>query len=86
MEKKYSDYKIGDKVRCVKNIIKNIDYSERIVVGKTYVVNDVDYHFPDKIAVKLKGPYYFHTEFVPIVFFIEDINDIRDRKINSIIK
>jgi hypothetical protein len=59
--------------------------NERLVIGEKYQIIDVDFHFPNKICVKLKGPYYFHEEFVPIECF-GDIESIRNDKIEKILK
>jgi hypothetical protein len=38
-----------------------------------------------QVCVKLKGPYYFHEEFVPIECFV-DVAYMRDYKINQILE
>jgi hypothetical protein len=38
----------------------------------------------DRVCVKLKGPYYFHEEFVPIECF-SDIEALREYKINKLL-
>ena len=81
--------KIGDKVRCIKTdcngyIGGDID-NERLIIGEIYTIKDIDFHFPNKICIKLKGPYYFHREFVPEELF-DIVSVIRDKKINEILK
>ena len=83
----YKDLKIGDILTCVK--LKTNDYNggdvdnERLILGDHYKVTDIDYHFPDRVCVKLKGPYYFHQEFVPIECF-DLISAIRDKKLKDL--
>lgn len=86
--KTYLDFKEGEKVLCVKNqteFYQGGDIgNERIIIGKYYTIYDLDFHFPDKICVKLSGPYYRHQEWIPIECF-EDVNSIRDYKIDQIL-
>jgi hypothetical protein len=87
--KTYKDFKIGDILTCVKLNSYSIGYiggdydNERLIIGEKYKVTDVDFHFPDRICVKLKGPYYFHEEFVPIECFV-DLAGERDLKLNKL--
>ena len=78
-------FEIGDKVRCIANTCEGYNDDERLVVGETYTIKDIDFHFPNKICVKLKGPYYFHREFVPEQLF-DKVSLIRESKINEILK
>lgn len=52
----YKDFKIGQKVTCVKlTDSRGIDeyfYEQHLTIGKTYKIEDVDFHFPDKICVR----------------------------------
>ena len=48
-------------------VFNDVD-NERLIIGENYLINDIDIHFPNKICVQLKGPYYFHSEFVPEEF------------------
>lgn len=83
----YKDLRIGDILTCVK--LNTSGYNggdidnERLVLGRKYKVTDVDYHFPDKVCVKLNGPYYYHEEFVPIECF-DSISAIRDKKLKDL--
>lgn len=82
-------FKIGDIVTCIATTCEEycddeITNSSRLILGETYKVLDIDYHFPNKIAVKLKG-YYSHREFVPDKLFSK-ISYIRDKKISQILK
>lgn len=65
-------------------VFNDID-NERLIIGENYLINDIDIHFPNKICVKLKGPYYFHCEFVPEEFFTDDKSLVREQKINQIL-
>ena len=84
----YRDFKIGQVVTCVKLEADNYrggdEDNERLIIGEKYTITDVDYHFHDRICVKLMGPYYFHQEFVPIECFV-DVSYMRDLKINQIL-
>lgn len=88
MKKTYKDFKVGDILTCVKldcdGYIGSSPDNDRLILGEGYGVTDVDYHFPDRVCVKLKGPYYFHEEFVPIECFT-DIIEMRNSKIDSIL-
>ena len=76
------DFKIGDVVRCIES---SDWYEDPLVIGNDYEIIDIDFHFVDKICVKLSVPYYFHKEFVPDKFF--DLKSkIREDKINEILK
>jgi Zn-dependent peptidase ImmA (M78 family) len=78
----YKDFKLGQKVICYKNKIEERSfYKDRLVIGKEYQIVDLDYHFPNEICVELIGPHYYHSEFVPIIYFIENISEKRDRKL-----
>lgn len=78
------NYKIGQSLRCVQLTYREYIDDERLILNEVYTITDIDYHFPGKICVKLKGPYYFHEEFVPVECF-EDISVIRDYRINEIL-
>lgn len=83
----YKDYKIGQKVVCYKNSMESDGgfWDERLIVGEEYEVNDVDFHFPTRISVKLKGPFYHHVEFVPIELFYDDVKEKRDKKLKILL-
>lgn len=88
LRKIYKCLKIGDVLTCIKLNVEGYHGgepdNERLIIGEKYTIEDLDYHFPNKICVRLKGPYYFHSEFVPIECFI-DISYIRNEKINHIL-
>ena len=83
--------KIGDKVICVKldHIVNGCGYrggepdNQRLILGETYKITDIDFHFPGKVCVKLKGPYYFNEEFVPEECFSK-IAAVRDEKLKKL--
>src|SRR5574343_140225 len=97
MTKSYKDFKIGQKVKCINlnrttkysgdNMIiinenSSLDFwADKLTVGKEYIIDDVDFHFPDKIAVKRDyGPICF----VLIVFFISLVEDERNDKFKKL--
>ena len=91
MKKKvdYTNFKLGQKVTCLRIESENEKgsfWEERLIVGEEYIIEDLEYRFPDRICVKLKGPYYTHSEFVPAEFFWDDIIEKRDKKINEILR
>ncbi len=84
------DFKEGQILTCVKLKCDGYDGgeadNERLILGEKYTITDLlDIHFPDRVCVKLKGPYYFHEEFVPIECFC-DTAYIRNEKIKEILK
>jgi hypothetical protein len=87
MQLTYKDFKVGQELICVKLNTEHYNGgdadNERLILGETYTIVDVDYHFHDKVAVKLKGPWYFHSEFVPIECF-SDVAYIRDKKLKDL--
>ena len=80
-----SNFKIGQVVTCGP-VDEDDFFFERLIIGHSYLIEDIDYHFPDKICIKLNGPYYFHSEFVPDKYFKDSISKLRDERINSILK
>lgn len=88
LRKIYKSLKIGDVLICVKLNVNGYPGgdpdNERLKLGEKYIIEDLDYHFPNKVCVKLEGPYYFHSEFVPIECFI-DLTYVRNQKINQIL-
>lgn len=83
----YKDFKIGQELVCVKLETENYRGGdaddERLIIGETYKINDLDFHLHDRVCVKLKGPYYKHYEFVPIECF-SDVAFIRDKKLTDL--
>lgn len=83
------DFKIGQVLTCVK--LNHDNYNggdfdnERLILGEKYTITDLEFRFPDRVCVKLKGPYYFHEEFVPIECFC-DLAYMRDMKIDKILQ
>lgn len=88
MKLTYKDFKEGQILTCIK--LNSDDYNggeegnTRLILGEKYKITDVDFHFPNRVCVKLKGPYYFHEEFVPIECFV-DTAYIRNEKIEKIL-
>ena len=77
--------RLSDELKKQWTLVFNDIDNERLIIGENYLINDIDIHFPNKICVKLKGPYYFHCEFVPEEFFTDDRSLLRDQKINQIL-
>lgn len=88
-KKTYKDFKIGQTIICAKLNADNYnggdEDNERLILGESYTITDIDLHFPHRVCVKLKGPFYYHNEFIPIECF-DDIQAKRDLKINQILK
>ncbi len=80
MELNYKDFEIGQKLICIKQTTDTYNDDERLILNETYTVTDLDYHFPNKVCVRLKGPYYHHQEFVPIECF-SDVGYNRELKL-----
>lgn len=78
----YKDFKDGQIVTCVK-FEDNDFWDQHLTVGKKYKIVDVDWHFPDKIAVKSDNNISYH--FVPIDFFV-DVKYERKLKLEKINK
>jgi len=81
MEKlKYSDFKIGQKVTC----IKTDDFHEdHLTVGKKYTIEDLDFHFHDAICVRSDNKKV--SMFFKISYF-SDNNYVRKLKLQKINK
>lgn len=83
----YKDFRIGQELICVKQNTR--DYkggdveNERLILGENYKITDLEFRFPDRVCVKLKGPFYHHEEFVPIECFV-DRGFIRDKKLKDL--
>lgn len=76
----YKDFKIGQKVTC----IKNDDFTEQhITIGKQYIIEDLDFHFPDSICVKCNNKKL--SMFLNIKYFC-DIKLIRKLKLEKLSK
>lgn len=74
---------MGDEIICIKTTAPGYVDDERLILGESYVIEDIDIHFPNKVAVELKGPYYFHIEFVPEECFSK-LATIRDKKLKEL--
>jgi hypothetical protein len=87
MQLTYKDFKVGQELICVKQDTENYNGgekdNERLILGETYKITDVEYHFPNSVCVQLIGPIYFHDEFVPIECF-SDVAYIRDKKLKDL--
>ena len=80
-KKSYKDFEIGQTVICVLNDTERqpLDFLEQhLTVGKTYIVEDTDFHFPDSIVVRSDNDKI--SMFFPVECFEIDINYIRKKK------
>jgi biotin synthase-related radical SAM superfamily protein len=81
--------KVGDTLVCVMQnsgfYIGGEEDNERLIIGEKYKITDIDGRFHNKVCIRLKGPYYFHEEWVPVECF-SDIQSIRNYKIEQILK
>ena len=76
----YKDFKIGQKVTCVK---RDDFYEDHLTVGKQYEIDDLDFHFWNKLCVKCDNERT--SMFIPIDFF-SDIKIIRKLKLEKLSK
>ncbi len=72
------DFRVGQIVTCRDN--EDIYY---LTPGKEYKITDVDIHFPYAICIKDDNK---NGGFYPINLFIDEMKELRDRKINEILK
>lgn len=77
----YEDFKIGQIVVCSK--IPATFYSDALTIGKSYKIVDLDIHFPYAICVELNRGY---CAFVDIKYFIDEVSELRSKKIDTILK
>lgn len=76
-------FEIGDEIICIKKTASGYHDDERLVLGESYIIDDIDFHFPGKVCLKLKGPYYFHHEWVPQECFSK-LSVIRNQKLKEL--
>ena len=78
----------GQIVTCLRNIKKDGSdgdfWIDRLIIGKQYKIDDLEWRFWDKICVVTD--YSGRSEFVPVEFFYEELADKRDKKIEEILK
>lgn len=89
----YKDFRVGQKVTLYSLQQYSYDlgkrdgyfdfYQDYLKVGNTYEIDDLDWHFPDKICIKLGNG---KSGFLPITLFISELSEERETKINQIIK
>ena len=80
--KTYKDFKIGDIVTCYRH---DGFFDDNITIGKKYKVEDVDFHFPHSIAIKIDRKVKNNIHFMPIEFFECRLQDEREEKLNKIL-
>lgn len=79
----YKDFKIGQKVTCVSYDNNNDFYDQHLTIGKSYIVEDVDFHFPDSIVVRSDNNKI--SMFFPIKLFtdLKCVRKLKLEKLNS---
>jgi len=82
----YKDFVEGQIVTCIKNNNKEYGdfYEQHLTVGKSYIVQDVEFRFPDKIAVRSDNDRV--TMYMPCEFFGDDLKLIRKKKLEKLKK
>ena len=78
----YKDFKIGQKVTCYK--VDDFVEDQHLTVGKTYIIEDLDWHFPNSICVRSDNKKV--SCFFNIAYFISEIKTIRKLKLEKIEK
>lgn len=73
----YKDFKIGQKITCAK-IDDTVD--QHLTVGKSYKINDLDFHFWDAVCVKTDSHIYM---FIKIKYF-SDLQAVRKLKLDKL--
>jgi len=84
-EKTWSDLKlkIGDTLRCI-DFGNDKDFLEQhLTIGKQYIIEDLEYHFPNSVCVKTDNNVFM---FFKIKIFLLDIKSIRKKKLLQITK
>jgi hypothetical protein len=79
--KTYKDFEIGQSVICILNDTERLPHDfleQHLTVGKLYIVEDTDFHFPDSIVVQSDNGKI--SMFFPVECFETDINIIRKKK------
>lgn len=93
VKKTYKDFVIGQKVHCysldrdfdsISGVPNREFWEQHLTEGKDYIVDDVDYHFSEKICIKSDNGKI--SLFVPIPFFVSTLQEERDDKINKILE
>ena len=85
----YKDFKIGQKVTCVKitterNSNSDSDFwGQHLTVGKSYEIVDLDFHFHDTLCINSDNSKT--SMFMPIELF-SDIKMVRKKKLEKINK
>ncbi len=74
---------IGEKIYCT-NIDDDDFWDQHLTPGKIYVIEDLDFHFPDSICVKSDNGRV--SMFMPAKFFTNNIKLLRKKKLEEIEK
>lgn len=75
----YKNFKIGQKVTCVK--VDDFVEDQHLTVGKTYIIEDVDFHFPNSIVVQSDNGKV--SMFFNIAYFV-GVKELRKAKLKKI--
>jgi len=81
------DWEIGDWITCTKLEADGNpeDFTEQhLTIGKKYKIQDLDFHFPDSVCVKSDNGKI--SMFLRCALFVDDIKDIRRKKLEEIEK
>lgn len=84
----YKDFKIGQKVTCVKlTTIENPNndfYEQHLTIGKSYKIEGIDFHFPDAIVVRSDNNKI--SMFFPIELFsgLKTIRKLKLKKLKNV--
>ena len=76
-------FEFGEEIICIKTTASGYNGDERLILGERYVIDDIEYNFRNRVCVKLKGPYYFHHEWVPQECFSK-LSVIRNQKLKEL--
>ena len=76
----YKDFKIGQKITCVK-IDDTVD--QHLTVGKSYKIDDLDFHFWNKVCVKTDSGIFMFIK-IEHFFDLQSVRKLKLDKLNSL--
>jgi len=77
----YKDFKIGQKIVCVQ--VDDFVEDQHLTIGKTYKIEDLDFHFPNSICVRSDNKRV--SMFFNIAYF-SNVKTLRKLKLQKIQK
>lgn len=83
--KTYRDYKIGEKIICLTLQSERLPedmLEQHLTIGKSYIIEDLDFHFPDSIVVKSDNGLI--SRFFPIECFNNEKSYKKELRLNKI--